>query len=135
VDAVYDYWLDFDQSATLIRNAGGLAFVAHYTFHKKDLPWETLEKLLKENRVDGAETVYGLWNLKTNFSKEIAEDREKIRQLLKKYHKLPMGGTDAHKEEDFYDFAEDKEYSGETVGMIEEIMKNTNIDPSLVTSN
>jgi predicted metal-dependent phosphoesterase TrpH len=132
VDAPHTYWLDFDQCASLIRKAGGLAFIAHYTFHKKDLPWENFEKLLKEGRVDGAETVYGLWNRKSEFRKEIDEDRAKIRQILKKHHQLPMGGTDAHKEKDFYDFAADKEYSGETVGMVEKIIEKANVNPSLV---
>jgi 3',5'-nucleoside bisphosphate phosphatase len=130
VDVPSSFRLDFDQSVKLIRDAGGLAFIAHYTYTKKDLPWEILEKLLKENRVDGAEAVYGLWNRKSNFRKEIEQDREKIKELLKKYQKLAAGGADSHYGKDLVDFANDQELSSETVGLVEEIIKRTSRDYS-----
>lgn len=123
----YEYWLDFDQAVKLIRGAGGISSFAHYAMHKVSFPLEMVEKLLKEDRVDGAETVYGLWTKGTDDEKQTQEDRDKIRGWVEEYNRIATGGADAHSEKDFIDFAENIEYSAETVGMVENIIEKKQV--------
>jgi len=123
----YEYWLDFDQSVKLIRKAGGIASMAHYAMHKVSFPLELVGQLLKGNRVDGAEIVYGLWTKGTNEEKQTEEDRAKIKDWVKEYGRIATGGADAHSEKDFRDFAENVEYSGETVGMVENVLEKKQV--------
>lgn len=122
VRAPYEYWLDFDQSVKLIREAGGVSSFAHFAMHRFSFPLDMVEKLLKEGRVDGAETVYGFWTKGKNDEEQTKMERNKIREWVKKYEKVATGGADAHSEQNFRDFAEDVEYSKETIGMVEAIL-------------
>lgn len=128
VRADYEYWLDFDQSVELIRSAGGISIFAHYAMHKINFPLKIVEKILKENRVDGAEIVYGLWTKGTDEEEETEKDRNNIKNWVKKYDKIASGGADAHKEEDYKNFSEDKKYSKETTGMLEDILVKKKVD-------
>jgi predicted metal-dependent phosphoesterase TrpH len=123
----YQYWLDFDKSVQLIRDAGGIASIAHYATVKKELNFAKIEQILKEDRVDGMETVYGLWKYGTDETEDITKERERVRKLLKEYDKLPTGGADAHDEKDFTRFAQEKWYNQETEGMVENIMSKKKI--------
>ena len=57
----YLYYKSFDDSVKLIREAGGVAFLAHWFTSKKIIEKKLLEKILQENRLDGLDTVCGLW--------------------------------------------------------------------------
>ncbi len=122
------FWLDFDQSVALIRNAGGVAIFAHYSTEREHITLTKLDEILARNRIDGVETVYGLWELKTPKAIEIDQDRNAIRQLLTKHQKLPSGGADVHTLDDLTSFAALTQYAQETVGMIENIVSNSNVD-------
>jgi predicted metal-dependent phosphoesterase TrpH len=119
---------DFDESVALIRNAGGIAILAHYEFSKDHFNLELLEKVFKKNRIDGAETVYGIWEWNTGMHDEMERDREKVKELVKKYNKIATGGPDAHKEKDLEEFSKIREYADETRGMVEEILKRKSFD-------
>lgn len=128
VQADYKYWVQLDEAVTLIRNAGGLAFIAHYTTAKKEVTVEILEELVRENRIDGLETVFGFWGHGNDEEKMIEEDRALCRKLVKKYDKLAVGGGDTHTEKDFIDFALNPWFSDETRGMLEKITSKMQVD-------
>lgn len=113
-----------DDSVKLIRDAGGLSVIAHYFTAKKKLNLEFLEKLFAENRLDGAETVYGLWLSGTDAEKGLLEERQQLRDLIKKYKRVTSGGADVHSEDDLKAFAEKPDYAGETIGLAQKIIKN-----------
>jgi predicted metal-dependent phosphoesterase TrpH len=123
----YQYWLDFDKSVQLIREAGGIASIAHYATVKKELNFDKIEELLKDNRVDGMETVYGLWKYGTDEEGDMIQERERVRNLLNQYDRLATGGADAHSENDFAKFAQEEWYSKETIGMVENILGKKNL--------
>lgn len=117
--------LDFDSVVSLIRRAGGLAVLAHWTFERKNLNRKLLEKIVREKRLDGLETVYDLFLLDNlTWKAKIRSDRVFLRRLVKKYGLFASGGVDAHRESDFQLFAAATDYNRETIGLMEAIIKN-----------
>ena len=116
------YAPDLDETVTLIRNAGGIAMIAHYFTVKKKMPFSFIEKLLAEKRIDGMETVYGLWHVGKNDEQELETEKMEIRNLLKKYMALESGGPDAHNEEDMRRYAEEPNFATPSIGMTEKII-------------
>lgn len=120
--------VSFDKSVSLIRNAGGLAMLAHYWTARDDIVSEMLEKIFQEDRLDGAETVFGLWEyLKGGKDVPVIdEDRKLLKSLVEKYNKLASGGADIHRREDFEEFANANWYAQETIGMARRIINCLN---------
>jgi predicted metal-dependent phosphoesterase TrpH len=116
------YSPDLDETVALIRNAGGIALIAHYFTVKKKMPFPFIEKLLAEKRIDGMETVYGLWHVGKNDEAELETEKGEVRELLKKYGALESGGPDAHTEEDIRQYANLAEFAAPSVGMTEKIL-------------
>lgn len=117
------YGLDFDEAVKLIREAGGITSIAHYTTAKKNFSPDQLEKVLRENRLDGMEVVFGFWGYGNDEERPIEEDRKLVRELVKKYNKISTGGGDTHFEQDFINFATNSWYCDETEGMVESILE------------
>ena len=116
------YAPDLDQTTTLIRNAGGVSIIAHYFTVKKKMPFPFIEKLLAEKRIDGMETVYGLWHVGKNDEQELEEEKNTIRELLTKYNGLATGGPDAHTEEDMRLYAGLSDFAALSIGMAEKVL-------------
>src|SRR5205823_1671060 len=100
----YQYWLDFDKSVSLIREAGGIASIAHYATVKNQMDFAKIEGILGDDRVDGMETVYGMWKYGTNEEQDMNEERQMVRELVQKYDRLATGGADAHSQKDLENF-------------------------------
>lgn len=124
----YQYWVDLDKSVELIRNAGGLAVIAHYSTAKSKIPTAMLTRLLEQNRLDGAEVVFGLHAYDTEQEKDTEKDRQLCRDLCQKYNKITSGGVDIHTKEDFVDFVAADWYAKETIGMAERIIDQTGVN-------
>jgi hypothetical protein len=116
------YTPDVDEAATLIRHAGGMAFIAHYSFERKKLPMETVRTLLRENRIDGVEVVYGAKIRETKEAAVFEEDKTTLRTLCAMYGRHIAGGADAHYPEDLERYAADKQFSGESKGLAAKII-------------
>ena len=123
----YLYKKDLDESVALIRGAGGLAFLAHWFTDKHKVDEGLIEKLFKENRLDGVETVYGLGALG---QEELRAQRKILRPLVGRYNKLESGGSDAHSQEALEEFAKTGWYAKLTFRLIETIMENSKVDTS-----
>lgn len=114
---------ELDTSVGLIHGAGGLAVLAHWSYDSDNFTESILEKVVKEKRIDGLETIYDLFLLnKPLWKKRLQVDRSILRSLAKKYDRFISGGVDAHKAEDFKLFAQNTSYSKETIGMVEKII-------------
>jgi len=125
------YFIDMDSCVKLIRDAGGVAILAHYFTIAKKLNKELLEQMLIDNRLDGAETVYGLFGLidtSSEIAKIITETSNMTTDLIEKHKKLASGGADAHTEEVFIAFANSGDYAKKTIGFAENIIANSNVD-------
>ncbi len=123
----YLYYTDLDESVGLIRGAGGVAILAHWTFTKRKVDARLIEKLFEEDRPDGAEIVFGLGV--TERREEIKRDMEMMKHLTEKWNKFQSGGADIHKEEDFGYFVGAEWYAKKTIGLTERMLKQGNIDP------
>lgn len=120
---------EMESLVSLIRRAGGVATLGHWSFERANLKRELIEKLAREKRVDGVETVYDLFLLENSiWKRKFQLDRSFLRETAKKYGLFTSGGVDAHKKEDIKLFADTKSYSRETVGMAQKIIASTNCD-------
>lgn len=124
----YLYYKNFDDSVNLIRNAGGLAFLAHWFTCKETIDVSFLKKILNENRLDGVETVCGLWTGQKMARKEVDDIYDMLKSLVKETGRLESGGCDAHSAADIRLFNQSDWYADKTIGMAEKIIRSSNID-------
>lgn len=122
------YCPDLDEAVALIRGAGGIASIAHYFTVKKKMPFPFIEQLLKEKRIDGMETVYGMWNLGKNSEQEMKDDQKELESLLDLHEGLRTGGSDAHKEEDLRQYASLTDFSAKSIGMAQKILDSERVN-------
>ena len=106
-----------------------MATLGHWSFDRANVKRDLVEKLAREKRIDGVETVYDLFLLENQiWKRKFQLDRAFLRRAAKKYGLFTSGGVDAHKREDIKMFAETKSYSRETVGMVQKIIASTSCD-------
>lgn len=116
----YDDSLQMDDAVSLIRQAGGLAILAHWTFSKEVLKRGLVLRIAREHRIDGVEVAYGV-----NVDERLPEIRNDIRileEIAKKTGLLRSGGGDIHNEADLKAFGTSDLAKG-TQGMVEKIIK------------
>lgn len=118
----HDYMPDLDEAVAIIRNAGGVAILAHYYTVRTKLPLDILEKLLAEKRLDGVEVVYGMRGYGTFQEGAIEEERATLRAMSKKHGTIMAGGSDAHTKEDLAFYVDNDWFSGETAGFTTNIL-------------
>lgn len=120
VYAPYEENLDMDAAVHLIRGAGGLSFLAHWSFSRPVLSKELVRKIARQKRIDGVETIYGL-NSRERFL-DIKKDFVFLKNLARETGLLVSGGGDIHQEEDLRVFTQNP-LAGQTRGMAEEIIE------------
>ncbi|MBL7156419.1 MAG: PHP domain-containing protein [Candidatus Pacebacteria bacterium] len=118
------YWIDMDKSVDIIRNAGGIAISAHWSFSKHRVNTQMIEKFFQEKRLDGGEIVFGIGIE----GEEIKKDRKIMENLIKKYNMIQTGGGDSHTKQDFEFFVQQKELAEKTIGMTQKIIKSKNLN-------
>lgn len=123
----YTYTTDMDKSVDLIRNAGGVAILAHWRTIKNKISLEMVEQFLKEKRLDGVEVAGGF------DVDEKDNDIELLKKIAKNTGAIQTIGVDAHMSDDFEKFASAKEIAKQTVGMTQHLIKR--IHPLLQWSN
>ncbi|MFA5841886.1 MAG: PHP domain-containing protein [Candidatus Paceibacterota bacterium] len=103
VSGVYVPYLkqvSLDFAVKLIRDAGGIAILAHPSYYREKLGVEIIEKFAKEGRIDGIETVYAM-TPDGVIKDEFLADMGAFRDIAKKYNLMVGGGGDFHTPEDF----------------------------------
>lgn len=118
----HDYMPTFDEAVALIRNAGGIAVIAHYFTIRSKMDLGFFDKLLTEKRIDGAEVVYGMREYGTSGEKALVAEQTALREIIKKHGVLALGGSDAHTREDLEYYVEQDWFSAETAGFTEKIV-------------
>ena len=122
------YAPDLDETTKLIRDAGGISIIAHYFTIKQKMPFPFIEKLLEEKRIDGLETVYGLWKMGQKDEAELEMEKTEIRRLLLKHNGIESGGPDAHTEEDMRKYVDLGSFSALSIGMTEKILSSGKVN-------
>ncbi len=119
----YSYYCDMDQSVKLIREAGGNAILAHWSFSKNKVDEKMIANFFKQKRLDGAEIIFGADKVINLKDKEIKKDMGLMEKLTKKYSVLQSGGADSHAEKDFNFFVKEKWFAKKTIGLVEKMAK------------
>lgn len=127
IDVQYGHRIDFDTSVRLIRDAGGLAILAHYSTAKSKISWDLLEKIISEKRLDGVETVYAMTLFGTKDGEEWTNDSLKLEEIVAKHGIIASGGADAHTKQHFIDFGQRTDYNSKTIGMAEKMIKQSGV--------
>ncbi len=116
-------YVSIDTAVQLIRKAGGIAMVAHWSYLREKFTLGIVEKLLAAKRLDGMETTYA-------FSQEIMkdifwQDMQDLTKLCEKYGKAQGGGGDFHRASDFEIMLDPKwaYLADKTPGMVGNILK------------
>lgn len=82
------FGISIEEAIDMVHNAGGLAFLAHPLLYPYDKDkFEAVEDIIKKYDLDGIEVEYPLFS---------EPDRNKLKELAKKYNKYTSGGTDYH---------------------------------------
>ena len=121
------YWKNMDESVKLIRDAEGIAILAHWTFTKHKVDAQMIEKFFQEKQLDGGEIVFAP-GVSSVSGKEIKNDMKIMENLTQKYNMLQSGGGDSHTKSDFEFFAQQKNFAEKTIGMVEKMMKLRNLN-------
>lgn len=135
-DALHSVHVDYspeepiqvDDAVRLIRGAGGIALIAHWSYLRDIVTFDILEKLMREKRIDGMETVYAFG---VEFNKDLfAGDMLKLSDLCNKYNLVQGGGGDFHRREDFSLMVNPSfsHLAHRTIGLLDRIVK---IHPNL----
>ncbi|MDO8515275.1 MAG: PHP domain-containing protein [bacterium] len=129
--------ISLDDVVKVIRGAGGLAMIAHWSYLREKYPfnYEIVEKLLKESRLDGMETVYS-FGIEGEKRQAFVDDMMELSRLCKKYNMVEGGGMDFHKPEDIAIALDPnfKDFSERTIGMVEKILEHhPNVDKTWTT--
>lgn len=114
----YLFSIDMDRTVKIIRNAGGLAVLAHWPTVRHLIPPEHLRGILERRRLDGVElrTVYNA------SPAQIADDIVLLRTLANDNGLITTVGVDGHNPRDFETFAKIPGALDMTVGQSEKYL-------------
>lgn len=113
----YTFGLAMDETVELIRNAGGVAVIAHWPTVKHVLTSDHLEKIAAEKRVDGLE-LRSVYNVDPE---EVSKNQTYIQNVIGKYGLLGTFGVDGHDKSDFTDFIQNINDPSSTIGQWQKI--------------
>lgn len=119
--------LDFDRTVKLIRNAGGIAILAHWSEYRHQFPLEWVEKVFREGRIDGAEIVYDFYRIKLGEEEELRKEQRAIKELVRKYGLLASAGSDVHLPEELGQICQNEYYARQTIGLAEEMIRKKKV--------
>lgn len=122
------YVPSFDEAVRLIRNAGGIATLAHYFTFSKHVPLNMVREMLKSGRIDGMETIYGLHSLGGALEPVIHDERRALKDIVHNTGAIASGGGDIHTKEDLELYVNAHALTQESVGMTEAILSTGKVD-------
>jgi predicted metal-dependent phosphoesterase TrpH len=120
--------LDLDKTVALIRQAGGLALLAHWYHDESKLPEAALAKLLERGGLDGLETA----GVNTIGQRDMSGEIERTGSLVRRYDVAEVVGSDSHSAADLAAFAESR-YAQQSVGQTARLIER--YQPDLRWSN
>lgn len=123
----YLYSIDMDKSVELIRNAGGIAVLAHWATIEKQIPIDMLEGFLKDKRLDGVE-------LRSAFQDDEQESLERrLTEIAERTGAVTTYGIDGHANKDIESFGRNMPLAERTIGQTAKLIER--FKPDLSFSN
>ncbi len=123
----YLYTVDMDSAVKLIRDAGGLAVVAHWYTVSRKIDGAMLEGMLRDGRLDGVE----IMGNPLNSAARRAEPE--ISRLILSTGCVGTYGIDGHREGDMENFVSDRALAERSVGQTAALLAR--YKPDLTYSN
>lgn len=117
----YLYSIDLDAAVKLIRDAGGVAVVAHWYTVSKKIDAERLEHLVRDGRLDGVEIMGNPLNSAAQRAQSV------LGALASRTGCLATYGVDGHREQDLQSFVADRELARRTVGQTEKLVTRAGV--------
>ena len=117
----------------LIRDAGGVAILAHWHTVKDVITIEVLEKLLNDDKLDGVETVWGISTDPSRDPAEWAKNRKLIRDAVSRTGAVASPSLDAHLKADYELLAKSDDFASQTVGMTKKILEKAKVSKEFST--
>lgn len=114
---------DMDESVRLIRQAGGVAILAHYYTVSDKINLSLVETLINGGRLDGVETIFGLFSFVDRHPEHYAIELNAMSEIVSQTRCIKGGGADSHSRQDLIDYAKTTSLSENSVGMAESIIK------------
>lgn len=124
------YMPKIDEAVKLIRDAGGVAILAHYSSERKKLPMYVVRDLLQKDRIDGVEVIYGLNKIGTTEEGVYEDDKVLLGGMVKLNNKLVSGGADAHDAMKIRKYAQNLNFSRSSAGMAKAILDSGKVGTS-----
>lgn len=123
----YLYAIDMDASVKLIRDAGGVAILAHWPTIWRKIDAKMLEGFLRDGRLDGVE-------LRSGFMDHDVDRADcQLADMAERQAALTTIGIDGHRATDIERFAADRRLAGRTVGQTQRLIER--VKPDLSWSN
>jgi predicted metal-dependent phosphoesterase TrpH len=119
----YLYVVDMDAAVKLIRDAGGVAVVAHWYTVARKIDAPMLEGMIRDGRLDGVEIMGNPLNTAARRAEPV------LRAMAERTGCLATYGVDGHRADDLRNFVSDRELarrtSGQTARLIEQLKPDT----------
>lgn len=123
----YLYTTDMDASVKLIRDAGGVAVLAHWPTIWRKIDAGMLEGFLRDGRLDGVELRSGFYD------SEVESAERQLIAMAGRTGAYTTYGIDGHREVDIERFVKDRELAGKTIGQTARLIEK--VKPDLTWSN
>lgn len=112
----YLYSVDFDAAVKLIRDAGGLAIIAHWYTAERKINADMLESMLRDGRLDGVELMGNPLNSAARRAEPV------LRAMAERTGALTTYGIDGHREADMENVAGDVSLASKSLGQTARIL-------------
>jgi predicted metal-dependent phosphoesterase TrpH len=123
----YLYTIDMDASVKLIRDAGGVAILAHWPTIWRKVNAGMLEGFLRDGRLDGVE-------LRSGFvDSEVERAAQQLSDMATRHSAITTIGIDGHRAEDIERFGRDQALGTRTIGQTARLIER--VKPDLAWSN
>ena len=121
------FWVDLDRAVKLIRDAGGVAVIAHWYTAEKKINAQKLEELLTSGRLDGAEILGNPLNSQARRAEPVIE------AIVTRSKTIATWGADSHRESELENFVNNKMVAQRTVGQTQRLIER--LKPNLSASS
>jgi predicted metal-dependent phosphoesterase TrpH len=122
-----DYWKDMDSCVQMIRDAGGVAILAHWHSCMANIDAAMLEGMIKDNRLDGLEVKF------TNKGGDLSSVEATLQAIADRTDCIQTISLDAHNEQEVEWFARDLPLAEASMGQTQRIIDR--VHPDLKYSN
>jgi predicted metal-dependent phosphoesterase TrpH len=118
----YLYSIDLDSAVKLIRQAGGIAIVAHWYTVQRKIDAELLEGMLRDKRLDGVELTGNPINSAARRAEPILSAMAQRTGCITTY------GIDGHRESDMENFTNDQTVATKSIGQLNKLIERVKPD-------